>query len=301
VRSHAGPPALLPAAERPQSSRRSSPQPAPVCSFPGKWPHAVLTVSRPALPAAVADGKRLASEPPPQASFYEQIRMNKIHRATHETPTMAGLRWASSGGQGEVGRRCCSVERGRRCTRTAAPTRVNARSLGPAFQLLLTPAPPPCSLLLAQAAAQVHPRPRLLLGHGAGAVGHRRPGGHRRPPAGHPHRRWAGPASAADADKGPGVPCSNRSTGKAAVCQLASLWHLRRPQPSADPALPALPPPAEEAPSRLRALFAPMAAALESRLAPLRSSLSVTAAAGEAVREETRQSELVRRLRSSML
>jgi hypothetical protein len=44
-----------------------------------------------------------------------------------------------------------------------------------------------------------------------------------------------------------------------------------------------------------------MAAALERWFSPLRASFSVTAAAGEVAREEARQSELVKRLRASML
>lgn len=47
--------------------------------------------------AAVADGKRLASEPLPQANVYETARLRRIERAAMETPTMAGYRWAPEG------------------------------------------------------------------------------------------------------------------------------------------------------------------------------------------------------------
>lgn len=41
---------------------------------------------------SVADGKRLASTPPSGATYYENLRMNKIQRAALETPTVAGYR-----------------------------------------------------------------------------------------------------------------------------------------------------------------------------------------------------------------
>lgn len=41
---------------------------------------------------SVADGKRLASTPPSGATYYENLRMNKIQRAALETPTLAGYR-----------------------------------------------------------------------------------------------------------------------------------------------------------------------------------------------------------------
>ncbi|KAL4436815.1 hypothetical protein ABPG75_003954 [Micractinium tetrahymenae] len=58
---------------------------------------------------------------------------------------------------------------------------------------------------------------------------------------------------------------------------------------------------ADEAPSRLRTLFAPVAEALEARLAPLRSSMSIGAVAGDAVRQEAAQSEVVKRLRTTLM
>ncbi len=40
----------------------------------------------------MADGKRLASEPAPAATYYENIRARKIQRAALEGPTLAGYR-----------------------------------------------------------------------------------------------------------------------------------------------------------------------------------------------------------------
>jgi hypothetical protein len=40
----------------------------------------------------VTDGKRLASTPPQSATFYDNIRAQKIQRAALETPTVAGYR-----------------------------------------------------------------------------------------------------------------------------------------------------------------------------------------------------------------
>ena len=45
---------------------------------------------------AVADGKRLAQEPPPSATYYESLRAAKIQRCALETPTVAGYRWAGN-------------------------------------------------------------------------------------------------------------------------------------------------------------------------------------------------------------
>lgn len=53
----------------------------------------------------------------------------------------------------------------------------------------------------------------------------------------------------------------------------------------------------EDAPSVLKATFAPLAVALESNLAPLRESMAATTAAGGAVREDAQQSEFVDRIR----
>lgn len=70
--------------------------------------------------------------------------------------------------------------------------------------------------------------------------------------------------------------------------------------PDRGPLLPACLP-AEEVPSRLRPVFEGFAASLQGWLAPLRGSFSVTAMAGDAMREDARQSELVKRLRSTMM
>lgn len=48
-------------------------------------------------------------------------------------------------------------------------------------------------------------------------------------------------------------------------------------------------------------MFAPMGAALEERLAPLRASLAISTVAGDALRQDAQQSTLVRRLRSTLL
>ena len=58
---------------------------------------------------------------------------------------------------------------------------------------------------------------------------------------------------------------------------------------------------AEEAPARLKQLFAPLGAALDSWLTPLRGSMSVTAVAGDAMRQDAQQSQLVKRLRTTLL
>lgn len=58
---------------------------------------------------------------------------------------------------------------------------------------------------------------------------------------------------------------------------------------------------AEEAPGRLRATMAPLVAGLEAWMAPLRGSLSITARAGDAVRQDAQQSELVRRLKATLV
>ena len=60
-------------------------------------------------------------------------------------------------------------------------------------------------------------------------------------------------------------------------------------------------PTTEEAPARLKQLFAPVGAALDSWLTPLRGSLSVTAVAGDAMRQDAQQSQLVKRLRTTLL
>lgn len=67
--------ALLPCAPAGSSSRPSPPVPP-----------------QPPPAPAVAEGKRLASTPPPTLTFYEQVRANRIGRAQVETPTMAGIR-----------------------------------------------------------------------------------------------------------------------------------------------------------------------------------------------------------------
>jgi len=41
---------------------------------------------------SVADGRRLASTPPPNATYYENFRMAKIQKAALETPVVAGYR-----------------------------------------------------------------------------------------------------------------------------------------------------------------------------------------------------------------
>ena len=57
---------------------------------------------------------------------------------------------------------------------------------------------------------------------------------------------------------------------------------------------------AEDAPGVLRPLFGGMGAALEAWFAPLRASMSINAVAGETLRTDTQQSELVRRLRTTL-
>lgn len=58
---------------------------------------------------------------------------------------------------------------------------------------------------------------------------------------------------------------------------------------------------AEEAPSRMRVLFRPVAEGLQSRFAPLRNSMSINSVAGDALREDAQQSELVKRLRTNLM
>lgn len=62
-------------------------------------------------PAAVADGKRLASEPAPSATYYENIRARKIQRAALEGPTLAGYRCGGGGGSdtASIARPRCAV------------------------------------------------------------------------------------------------------------------------------------------------------------------------------------------------
>lgn len=57
----------------------------------------------------------------------------------------------------------------------------------------------------------------------------------------------------------------------------------------------------EEATTRLRPMLQPVAAALEARLAPLRSSLSIGAVGRDALREDAQASQMVRRLRATLL
>ncbi len=94
------------------------------------------------------------------------------------------------------------------------------------------------------------------------------------------------------------LPASHLEPGRACPvwlpllpCSLLTAAARRRPS------LPA----AEEAPSRLRTLFAPVAEALEARLAPLRGTMSIGAIAGDAMREEAAQSEMVKRLRTRLM
>lgn len=136
---------------------------------------------------SVADGKRLAQEPPPRASYYEELRLRKIQAAAMETPTMAGYR------------------------------------LLPKF----TPG-------------------RAMM--------------------------W-------------GTILALWGTG-ALVATTARQLDIHT---------------SEEVPSRLRPVFEGFAASLQGWLAPLRGSFSVTAMAGDAMREDARQSELVKRLRSTMM
>lgn len=136
---------------------------------------------------SVADGKRLAQTPLPNATYYESLRMNKIERAAMESPTMAGYR------------------------------------LLPKF----TPG-------------------RAMLWGSVLAV-------------------W-------------GV--------AAAVATTARQLDIHT---------------AEEAPSRMRVLFRPVAEGLQSRFAPLRNSMSINSVAGDALREDAQQSELVKRLRTNLM
>lgn len=176
--------------------------------------------------------------------------------------------------------------------------------------LTFRPLAPLC--LCPQGASQVHARPRDAVGHCAGPLGHRRRGGHHGQAAGHPFRGWV------RCTQGRGAfflsrsePCTGLQWPLARVQRtplqllrqalLLSSWSARRrPNLTLAPRSPTTPPAAEEAPSRLRAALAPLGAALEARLAPLRHSWSIGAVAGEAVREDAQNSEMVKRLRSSL-
>jgi hypothetical protein len=75
---HCSPQSPASAISHPHPRLTSAPAPAPL----------PLSLSA----RAVSDGKRLAQEPPPMATHYERIRLNKVARAAYESPTMAGLR-----------------------------------------------------------------------------------------------------------------------------------------------------------------------------------------------------------------
>ncbi|KAI3434849.1 hypothetical protein D9Q98_002903 [Chlorella vulgaris] len=136
---------------------------------------------------SVSDGKRLAQEPPPMATHYERIRLNKVARAAYESPTMAGLR-------------------------------------------LLPKFTPGRALLWGT----------ILALWGTGAV----------------------------------------------VATTAKQLEIST---------------SDEVSNRLRPMFGSWAASLAGIFAPLRHSLSINAVAGDAMRQDAQQSELVRRLRRTML
>ena len=59
-------------------------------------------------------------------------------------------------------------------------------------------------------------------------------------------------------------------------------------------------PAAEEAPSRLHEVVAPWAQALESWMSPLRTTMSIASVSGDEMRQGAQQSELVKRLRTTL-
>lgn len=72
------------------------------------------------------------------------------------------------------------------------------------------------------------------------------------------------------------------------------------PLNASPPLPPARPLCLQEASGKLRTIFAPIVARMDAQLAPLRAGLAFTTTAAS-MREETQQSELVRRLKATLV